>query len=71
MKKLKVAVLYGGSSSEREISLVTGQAVFDNLDRKKYQPSLVEMTTDNHFILKIKNKKRAVDFVNKDRKLFD
>lgn len=71
MKKLKVAVLYGGSSSEREVSLVTGQAVFDNLDRKKYVPSLVEMTLDNHFVLKIKNKKRFVDFANKDRKLFD
>lgn len=71
MKKLKVAVLYGGSSSEREISLLTGQAVFDNLDREKYSVSLVEMTTDNHFILKAKNKKRFLDFANKDRKLFD
>lgn len=71
MKKLKVAVLYGGSSSEREVSLVTGQAVFDNLDRKKYVVSLVEMTTDNHFVLKNKNKKRFLDFANKDRKLFD
>ncbi len=71
MKKLKVAVLYGGSSSEREVSLVTGQAVFENLDRKKYIPSLVEMTTDNHFVLKNKNKKVFLDFANKDRKHFD
>jgi D-alanine-D-alanine ligase len=28
---LKVAVLYGGSSSEREISLITGKAVFESL----------------------------------------
>ena len=30
----KVAVLYGGSSSEREISLITGKAVFDSLQLK-------------------------------------
>jgi D-alanine-D-alanine ligase len=71
MKKLKIAVLYGGPSSEREISLVTGQAVFDNLDRSKYIPFLVEMTKDNRFILLDKNKKRSIDFIGKDRKTFD
>jgi len=71
MAKIKIGVLYGGPSSEREISLVTGKAVFDNLDRTKYTPSLIEMTKDNKFILKNKNKKRAVDFFGKDRKAFD
>lgn len=71
MSKLKIGVLYGGPSSEREISLLTGKAVFNNLDRTKYLPSLIEMTKDNKFILISKNKKRAVDFVAKDRKLFD
>lgn len=36
MKKIRVVVLYGGRSAEREISLVTGQQIIDNLDRKKY-----------------------------------
>lgn len=71
MAKIKIGVLYGGPSSEREISLVTGKAVFDNLDRSKYVPSLIEMTKDNKFILINKNKKRTVDFFGKDRKLFD
>lgn len=71
MKKIKIGVLYGGPSSEREISLLTGQAVFDHLDRAKYVPTLIEMTKDNKFILLSKNKKRLVDFANKDRKLFD
>lgn len=35
-KKLRVVVLYGGRSAEREISLVTGQQIIANLDRKKY-----------------------------------
>ncbi len=71
MAKIKIGVLYGGPSSEREISLVTGKAVFDNLDRAKYAPSLIEMTKDNKFVLINKNKKRVVDFFGKDRKFFD
>ncbi len=68
MKKLKVGVLMGGPSAEREISLVTGKAVFENLDRKKYIPSQIEMAKDGTFWL---NKKRKLDLQNKDRKLFD
>ncbi len=58
----------GGPSSEREVSLVTGKAVFDNLDRKKYAPTVVEMKKDGSFWL---GKKRKLDLQNKDRKLFD
>ena len=58
MKKLKVGVLMGGPSAEREISLITGKAVFDNLDRKKYLPTLVEMSKDNLFWLLDKNNKK-------------
>jgi len=70
IKKLKIGVLYGGPSSEREISLLTGQAIFDNLDRKKYSVSLIEMTKESNFVLLGRNK-RTLDFCNKDRKLFD
>lgn len=69
-KKLKVAVLMGGQSAEREVSLITGKAVFDNLDRKKYAPALVEMTKGGHFFV-IGKKKKLLDLQNKDRKLFD
>lgn len=62
----------GGPSAEREISLITGKAVFDNLDRKKYIPAQIIMAKDSTFDLVLKNKKtRKLDFVNKDRKLFD
>lgn len=37
MKKITVAVLMGGVSSEHEISLISGQNVFKYLDRKKYR----------------------------------
>lgn len=40
-KKLKIAVLMGGVSSEREISLSTGQAVFEALEKLGYDASKV------------------------------
>ena len=43
MGKLFVAVLYGGYSSEREVSLRSGRQVFDCLDRALYEPMLVDV----------------------------
>lgn len=37
MKKIKVAVLMGGRSSEHEISILSGQQVVKNLDKNKYE----------------------------------
>jgi len=42
----KVAVLYGGLSTEREVSLRTGKAVFDALLSKNYDPVLVDVDRD-------------------------
>lgn len=36
-KKLKIAVLYGGKSNEREISLLTGKQIGEALDQEKYE----------------------------------
>ena len=38
MKKLRVGVILGGISSEREVSLNSGRNVHDNLDREAYAP---------------------------------
>ncbi len=51
----KVAVLYGGSSSEREISLITGKAVFESLKSKGLDVILVD--TIDPFIDVLKNEK--------------
>ena len=34
---MKVAVIYGGVSSEREVSLKSGASMVKNLDRNKYE----------------------------------
>ncbi|MEA3471053.1 MAG: hypothetical protein U9R24_05010, partial [Thermodesulfobacteriota bacterium] len=37
MEKLRVGVILGGMSSEREVSLNSGRNVYDNLDDEKYE----------------------------------
>jgi len=37
MKKIRVAVLMGGNSTEREVSLMSGKEVMKNLDKEKYE----------------------------------
>lgn len=45
-KDKRVAVLYGGPSSERAISLVTGQAIFDALRERGYDAFLIDVGPD-------------------------
>ena len=61
----------GGPSSEREISLITGQAVFENLDKQKYSSTLVEMSKDGKFFIVQKNKKSKFNFLGLAKVKFD
>lgn len=58
MKKLKVAVLMGGTSSERDISLISGKEVAKALDRKKYQVEIYDPATD---LIKLAEEKDQID----------
>ena len=49
----KVAVLMGGNSAERDISLQTGQAVFDALQRKGIDAEMID--TKNDYISKLQD----------------
>lgn len=51
-KKIKVLVISGGPSSEREISLKTGEQIAKFLPRKKYDPYLVEITKEGKWLLR-------------------
>jgi D-alanine-D-alanine ligase len=46
MNRLRVGVLFGGMSSEREVSLNSGRNVFDNLDRETYDSKAIFMDGD-------------------------
>jgi len=46
MKKIRLALLSGGVSSEREVSLSSGTQVFDALDKDKYEITRYDPKTD-------------------------
>lgn len=50
-KRIKVAVICGGPSSEREVSLKSGEQVFLNLP-KKYEKFLIEINKEGAWLLK-------------------
>jgi D-alanine-D-alanine ligase len=51
MKRLRVAVLYGGRSGEHEVSLASAAAVLANLDRNRYEPIAVRLEKDGRWVL--------------------
>lgn len=53
-KKLKVAVLMGGESSEREVSLSSGKTVLQNLDKNKYDILAVDVPSELNKLLEWK-----------------
>jgi D-alanine--D-alanine ligase len=58
MKNKKIGVLYGGTSSERNISLKSGKAVFNALKRLKFKAVAIDV--DKNVAEKIKKEK--IDF---------
>lgn len=48
MKKLRVGIISGGMSSEREVSLNSGRNVFDNLDPEFYEGRPIFMDEHGH-----------------------
>lgn len=51
---LKVAIVSGGYSSEYEVSILSGETVYNNLDRSKYDPYQVILNPDT-WVLKREN----------------
>ena len=51
MRKLKVAVLFGGKSSEHEVSIISAKSVMDNLDKEKFEIIPVKIAKNGKFSL--------------------
>ena len=47
---LKVAVIYGGMSTEHEVSIISGKNVMDNLDKSKYDIYPIKITKDGKWL---------------------
>lgn len=49
MKKLRIGVIYGGRSSEHEVSLASAASVIANLDRQRYDPVPIRIDRDGRW----------------------
>lgn len=48
-KKIRVAVLFGGKSTEHEVSCVSAYSIIRNLDKEKYEPVMIGITKDGNW----------------------
>lgn len=55
-RKINVAVICGGPSNEREVSLRTGAQILKALPKNKYNPLLIEITKTGSWLLKPESK---------------
>ncbi|NTV88745.1 MAG: D-alanine--D-alanine ligase [Clostridiales bacterium] len=49
-KKKRIAVLFGGQSTEHEVSRVSAQSVINNIDQEKYDVVMVGITKDGRWL---------------------
>ncbi len=50
MPKIKVAVIFGGTNTEHEVSMVSARGIIDNLDQSKYEILPIKITKENKWI---------------------
>lgn len=51
MRKLRIGVIYGGRSSEHEVSLASAAAVIANLDRQRFDPVPIRIERDGRWTI--------------------
>jgi len=51
VKKLRVGVIYGGRSGEHEVSIASAAAVFQNLDKQRYDAIPIRIEKDGRWII--------------------
>lgn len=55
MSKIKIVVISGGWSREKEISIKSGKAVFDAINKEKYEVTVCDPSVDLGFLLREKH----------------
>lgn len=50
LEKIKVGIIFGGPSREREISFAGGRTVYDNLDKRLFEPVPLFLTAEKKLI---------------------
>ena len=55
MEKMKLGVIFGGMSTEHDISIVSGSSVLKNLNKEKYDITPIYINEDGEWFLYTKN----------------
>ncbi|MDO5360775.1 MAG: D-alanine--D-alanine ligase A, partial [Jeotgalicoccus sp.] len=51
MKKINVGIIYGGKSTEHEVSMRSAKSVFEALNKEKYNVTLINITKAGEWLL--------------------
>jgi len=65
-KKMSIAVLFGGQSSEHEVSLMSARSIYENLDKEKYDVYMVGITKEGKWFLHTGEGSREPAFLSPD-----
>ncbi|MBX4186828.1 MAG: D-alanine--D-alanine ligase [Candidatus Doudnabacteria bacterium] len=60
-KKLKIALIFGGTSQEREVSLMSAKTILQTLDKSKYAVTPVEVSRTNNWLQQIEKIHKKID----------
>ena len=53
MDRLNLAVIFGGQSSEHEVSCMSAVNIIEQIDKEKYQVLLIGITKEGHWLKRI------------------
>lgn len=59
----KVLLIYGGTSSEHEVSCISAQSIINNIDTKKYILECVKITQNNKWVHNDKEITNIIEFI--------
>lgn len=68
---IKLGVLYGGKSTEREVSRKSAQSVLDNLDKEKYEIYPIFIDEKGNWFEEKKSEKKEIENIIKYLKELD
>lgn len=68
-KRLKVAVLCGGPSSEWEVSMRSGKEIMKHLPPERYDASLIQITPDGRWMIIGRKEARPLSLFGKDGRI--
>ena len=67
MRKIKIGVIFGGMSTEHDVSIVSGTSVIQNLNKEKYEVYPIYISKEGVWYKYIKKNRRYKNSSNRQR----